>query len=168
VALSDAAVSHQCGERLSAALTCRTRPRSAKVNPADTPILVLAVTSDTLAAHDRGCLCGPTFCCKRFRRYPASAWLAIAGEQKKRPSAIQVDPQALAARGLSLEDVRQRDQCRQRGSSERDSQQARARAIRSTPTTSCFKPELYDDLIIAYRNGSPGAGQGRREGDQRA
>ena len=32
---------------------------------------------------------------------------------------------------------------------------ARGKPTRSTPTISCCKPEAYNDLIIAYRNGSP-------------
>ena len=46
-----------------------------------------------------------TSCCKRSRRFRASAWSGIGGQQKP-AIRVQVDPQALAARGISLEDVR--------------------------------------------------------------
>ena len=46
-----------------------------------------------------------TFCCKRYRRYPAS--VSWASEVEQQPAVrVQVDPQALAARGINLEDVR--------------------------------------------------------------
>ena len=80
-------------------------PIYAKVNPADAPILTLAVTSKTDAA-DRGAEPGRHAAgAEDLRRCPASAWSASSGGQ--RPAVrIQANPQALAAYGLNIDDLR--------------------------------------------------------------
>ena len=85
--------------------TCRRRPRYRKVNPADAPILILALRSKSAAAP-RGV---------RGRQHGARAEdRAGRGRRPGRASAaaqqpavrVQVDPSALAGLGLGLEDVR--------------------------------------------------------------
>ena len=148
------AVGDQRGERVSADRTCRIRRRIRKVNPADTPILVLGADFGHAAADHCRRLRAKIFCCKRSRRYPASAWSASAAS-RSRPIRVQVDPQALAASrhqpGGRAHGARP-GQCR---SAEGHAQQPARRPSRSTPTTSCSSPTQYDDLVIAYRNGSP-------------
>jgi len=73
------------------------------VNPADTPILVLAVTSDTLPltivdAYANNILL------QKISQISGVGLVGIAGAQQP-AIRIQLDPQALAARGLSLEDA---------------------------------------------------------------
>src|SRR5262249_18406132 len=79
-------------------------PTIRKVNPADTPILVLAITSDTLPitivdAYAENILM------QKISQISGVGLVGIAGQQKPAVR-VQVDPQALAARGISLEDVR--------------------------------------------------------------
>ncbi len=79
-------------------------PTIRKVNPADTPILVLAVSSDTLPltivdAYAENILL------QKISQISGVGLVGIAGQQKP-AIRVQVDPQALAARGISLEDVR--------------------------------------------------------------
>jgi multidrug efflux pump subunit AcrB len=79
-------------------------PLIRKVNPADTPILVLGVTSDTLPltvvdAYAQNILL------QKLSQISGVGLVGIGGEQQ--PSVrVQVDPQALADRGINLEDVR--------------------------------------------------------------
>jgi multidrug efflux pump len=75
-----------------------------KVNPADTPIMTLAVTSGSLPlprVHDLV----DTRIAQKLAQLPGVGMVSLAGGQ--RPAVrVQVDPGALAARGLSLADVR--------------------------------------------------------------
>jgi multidrug efflux pump subunit AcrB len=67
---------------------------------------------------------------------------------------VQVDPEALAARGINLEDVRT-----VLGQANVDLPKGTLNSPRQTYTLNTndqlFKPDQYADLIIAYRNGSP-------------
>jgi multidrug efflux pump subunit AcrB len=79
-------------------------PLIRKVNPADTPILVLGVTSDTLPltvvdAYAQNILL------QKLSQISGVGLVGIGGQQQPTVR-VQVDPQALAARGISLEDVR--------------------------------------------------------------
>jgi multidrug efflux pump subunit AcrB len=79
-------------------------PTIRKVNPADTPILVLAVTSDavpltTVDAYAENILM------QKISQIAGVGLVGIGGQQKP-AIRVQVNPQALAARGISLEDVR--------------------------------------------------------------
>ncbi len=75
-----------------------------KVNPADTPILTLAITSQTLALpalHDLV----ETRVAQRLAQLPGIGLVSIAGGQ--RPAVrVQVNTAALASHGLTLEEVR--------------------------------------------------------------
>ena len=79
-------------------------PIYAKVNPADAPILTLAVTSDTLpltALQDMS----ETRLAQKISQQPGVGLVSIAGG--KRPAVrIQINPPALAALGLNIDDVR--------------------------------------------------------------
>ena len=76
------------------------------------------------------------------------------GGQQKPAIRIQVNPQALASRGLSLEDVRT-----VLGGANVDLPKGTLNSPRQTFTLNTndqlLKPEAYDNLIIAYRNGAP-------------
>jgi multidrug efflux pump subunit AcrB len=79
--------------------------------------------------------------------------VGIGGQQK--PSVrVQLDPQALANRGISLEDVRT-----VLGGANVDQPKGTLNgpSVAYTLNTNdvLIKPELYNDLVIAYRNGSP-------------
>src|ERR1700749_3015302 len=79
-------------------------PTIRKVNPADTPILVLAVTSDslpltTVEAYSENILL------QKISHISGVALVGIGGQQKP-AIRVQVYPQALAARGVNLEDGR--------------------------------------------------------------
>lgn len=123
-----------------------------KVNPADTPILTLAVTSPTLALpalHDLV----DTRVAQKLAQLPGVGLVSIAGGQ--RPAVrVQVNPAALAANGLSLEDVRTAigatNVHQPKGNFDGPIQQVMLDAndqLRSAAE--------YRKLILAYKNGAP-------------
>src|ERR1700752_2961415 len=127
-------------------------PLIRKVNPAETPILVLGITSDSLPltvvdAYAENILL------EKLSQISGVGLVSIGGEQQPTVR-VQVDPQALAARGISLEDVRA-----VLGEANVDLPKGQLNSPRQTFTFNTndqlFDPEKYADLIIAYRNGSP-------------
>jgi HAE1 family hydrophobic/amphiphilic exporter-1 len=127
-------------------------PTINKVNPADTPILVLAVTSDTLPLTTVDAY-AENILLQKISQISGVGLVGIAGRQKP-AIRIQLDPQALAARGLSLEDVRSVISVDNVDLPKGTLNSPRQSYIINT-NDQLFKPEAYGDLIIAYRNGSP-------------
>jgi multidrug efflux pump subunit AcrB len=127
-------------------------PTIRKVNPADTPILVLAATSDTLpltvvSAYAQNIV-------QQKLSQVSGVGLVGTGGTQQPTVRVQVDPEALAARGINLEDVRT-----VLGQANVDLAKGTLNSPRQTFTLNTndqlFKPEQYADLIVAYRNGSP-------------
>ena len=75
-----------------------------KVNPADAPILTLAMTSDSLPLSKVEDL-ADTALAQKISQLPGVGLVSISGGQKPAVR-VQVNPTALASYGLSLEDVR--------------------------------------------------------------
>ncbi|MFD1260339.1 multidrug efflux RND transporter permease subunit [Entomomonas asaccharolytica] len=75
-----------------------------KVNPADTPILTLAITSDTLPLPTVRDLVD-TRMAQKIAQISGVGLVSIAGGQKPAVR-VKVDPQKLAAYGLGMDDVR--------------------------------------------------------------
>ncbi len=75
-----------------------------KTNPADAPILIMAMTSQTLTP-DKVYAAGSTILVQRISQVPGVATVLLAGAQKAAVR-VQVNPTALANRGLGMEDVR--------------------------------------------------------------
>ncbi|VIO76396.1 Multidrug resistance protein MdtB [Bradyrhizobium ivorense] len=127
-------------------------PTIHKVNPADTPILVLGLTSDSLPLTTVDAY-AENILLQKISQIQGVGLVGIGGQQK--PSVrIQVDPEALAARGINLEDVRT-----VLGQANVDLAKGTLNSPRQTYTLNTndqlFKPDQYADLVIAYRNGSP-------------
>jgi len=128
-------------------------PTINKVNPADTPILVLAATSDTLPLTTVDAY-AENILLQKISQISGVGLVGIAGRQKP-AIRIQLDPQALAARGLSLEDVRSVISVDNVDLPKGTLNSPRQTYTLNTNDDQLFKPELYNELIIAYRNGSP-------------
>ncbi len=79
-------------------------PSFKKVNPADQPILFIAVSSDTLPLNQVNDY-ADTIMSQRISTLPGVAQVNIFGSQKYAVR-VQVDPQKLAAQGLSVTDMR--------------------------------------------------------------
>ncbi|CAA7628013.1 multidrug efflux system, subunit C [Candidatus Terasakiella magnetica] len=79
-------------------------PTYRKVNPAESPILILAVTSDTLPpskVYDAA----DSILAQRISQVSGVAQVTLSGAEKPAVR-VRVNPQALAAMGLGMEDVR--------------------------------------------------------------
>jgi hydrophobe/amphiphile efflux-1 (HAE1) family protein len=127
-------------------------PMIRKVNPADTPILVLGISSDSLPitvvdAYAQNILL------QKISQISGVGLVGVGGQQQPAVR-VQVDPEALAARGINLEDVRT-----VLGQANVDLPKGQLNTPRQTFTLNTndqlFQPDKYADLIIAYRNGSP-------------
>jgi hydrophobe/amphiphile efflux-1 (HAE1) family protein len=127
-------------------------PTIRKVNPADTPILVLGLTSDTLPLTAVDAY-AETILLQKISQISGVGLVGIGGQQKP-AIRVQVDPQALAARSIGLEDVRNVI-----SGANVDQPKGTLNSPRQTYTLNTndqlLKPEAYDSLILAYRNGSP-------------
>jgi HAE1 family hydrophobic/amphiphilic exporter-1 len=127
-------------------------PTIRKVNPADTPIVLLALTSDTLPLTTVDAY-AENILLPKISQISGVGQVGIGGQQKP-AIRIQVNPQALASRGLSLENVRNVVT-----GANVDLPKGTLNSPRQTFTLNTndqlLKPEAYDELVIAYRNGAP-------------
>jgi hydrophobic/amphiphilic exporter-1 (mainly G- bacteria), HAE1 family len=127
-------------------------PTSQKVNPADSPILCLALTSPTrpLSTVDEY---AETMIAQRISMVSGVAQVQVMGAQKYAVR-VKLDPNALATRGIGIDEA----------------QQAVQKANVNLPTGTLYGPdkaftvqatgqlttaEAYRPIIVAYRNGSP-------------
>jgi hydrophobe/amphiphile efflux-1 (HAE1) family protein len=127
-------------------------PLIRKVNPADTPILVLGLTSDTLPLTTVDAF-AENILLQKISQISGVGLVGIGGQQRAAVR-VQVDPEALAARGINLEDVRA-----VLGQANVDLAKGTLNSPRQTYTLNTndqiFKPDDYANLVIAYNNGSP-------------
>jgi hydrophobe/amphiphile efflux-1 (HAE1) family protein len=127
-------------------------PTIRKVNPADTPILVLGLTSDSLPLTTVDAF-AENILLQKISQISGVGLVGIGGQQKP-AIRVQVDPEALAARGISLEDVRT-----VLGQANVDLAKGTLNSPRQTYTLNTndqlLKADQYADLVIAYRNGAP-------------
>ncbi len=129
-----------------------TPPIYNKVNPADAPILTLAITSKTLPLPKVQDLID-TRLAQKISQLPGVGLVSISGGQ--RPAVrIQVNPKALAAYGMSLDDVRNAignaNVNQAKGSFD-----GTARASTIDANDQLKSADEYKQLIIAYKNGAP-------------
>ncbi|QOG20736.1 MULTISPECIES: efflux RND transporter permease subunit [Bradyrhizobium] len=127
-------------------------PTIRKVNPAETPIMLIALTSDSLPLTTVDAY-AENILLPKISQVPGVGLVGIGGQQKP-AIRIRVNPQALAARGIGLEDVRNVI-----AGANVDLPKGTLNSPRVTYTLNTndqlLKPSAYEDLIIAYRNGSP-------------
>src|SRR5690625_4331237 len=123
-----------------------------KVNPADTPVLTLAVTSPTLPLPDVRDLIDLRVA-QKIAQVSGVGLVSIAGGQ--RPAVrIQVDPQVLIAYGLSMSEIRQ-------AVSNANVHQPKGNldGPRRSTTISANEQlrsiEDYESLIVRYEDGAP-------------
>jgi hydrophobe/amphiphile efflux-1 (HAE1) family protein len=123
-----------------------------KVNPADSPIIVLAAHSDRLPIT-RVDDFADTVVAQQLSQIKGVAQVVIGGEQKPAVR-IQVDHIKLQGRGLALEDVRSAISLATtnapKGSIHNENQ-----SFSIAANDQLQKVADYDDVIIAYRNGAP-------------
>ena len=127
-------------------------PTYRKVNPADSPILLLSATSDSLPITTVSDAVDAQLA-QQISQISGVAQVTIGGQQK--PSIrVQIDPAKLVVKGLSLEDVRT-----VLTNTTVDSPKGNIDGARTAYTIysndQLLDSKDWNDVIIAYRNGGP-------------
>jgi hydrophobe/amphiphile efflux-1 (HAE1) family protein len=127
-------------------------PTYRKVNPADPPILILSVRSDTMPITEVDDL-AENLLAQQISRISGVAQVSVGGQQQPAVR-VQIDPAKLAAKGLTLDDVRgvvaQATVEAAKGTLRGDKQSF---TIYDNDQLTTAAP--YNDLIISYRAGAP-------------
>mgnify|MGYP002040372939 FL=1 len=123
-----------------------------KVNPADTPVLTLAITSKTMLLPKLNDLVD-TRMAQKIAQISGVGMVSIAGGQRQAVR-IKVNPEALAANGLNLADVRALI-----GASNVNQPKGNfdgpTRVSMLDANDQLTSPKDYAELILAYNNGAP-------------
>ena len=127
-------------------------PTYAKVNPADPPIMTLALTSDSIPIY-RVSDSADSLLAQRLSQVTGVGRVTVQGNM--RPAVrIQADPRRLAAYGLSLEDIRSTvvgaNQAGPKGSLDGPHQASTVMANDQISSAAAFS-----NLVVAWRNGAP-------------
>src|SRR6202012_3229558 len=129
-----------------------TPPIYSKTNPADAPILTLALTSDTLPLSQIEDA-ADTRLAQKISQLPGVGLVSISGGQKPAVR-VQVNPTALSSYGINLEDVRtalqQTSLNSAKGNFDGPHQDYQIDANGQLPTSKDFQK-----VVVAYHNGSP-------------
>ncbi len=126
-------------------------PIYAKVNPADAPVLTLAVTSRTMPLTQVEDF-ADTRLASKLSQLPGVGLVSIGGGQRQ-SMRIRFNPTELAAFGLNIDDVRSTV-----GNSNANTAKGNfdgpQRAFTINANDQLKTPQEYRNLILAYRNGS--------------
>jgi hydrophobe/amphiphile efflux-1 (HAE1) family protein len=127
-------------------------PTYKKVNPADSPILIVAAYSSTLPLPKVDDF-AENVVATQISQITGVALVAIGGQQ--RPAIrVQVDPAKLTARGLTMEDVRAA-LINTTTDSAKGTMLGRQQNFTIIDNDQLTEAAPYNDVIIAYRNGAP-------------
>ncbi|HQS15665.1 multidrug efflux RND transporter permease subunit [Reyranella sp.] len=127
-------------------------PIYAKFNPADAPVLTLAVTSKTeplTKVHDLV----DTRLAQKISQLPGVGLVNLEGGQKPGVR-IRANPTALAAYGLNIDDLRTTIS-NANVNTPKGNFDGPARALTINANDQITDPETFRDIIVAYRNGAP-------------
>jgi HAE1 family hydrophobic/amphiphilic exporter-1 len=127
-------------------------PTYRKVNPSDTPILILSVQSDVAPIIDVDDA-AENILAQHLSQMSGVSLVRIGGQQTPAVR-IQIDPAKLVEKGMQLEDVRQ-----QIGIATVDSPKGALIGAKQTFTIQAndqlMVAKPWDDVIVAYHNGAP-------------
>jgi multidrug efflux pump len=127
-------------------------PIYAKVNPADAPILTLALTSKTMPLTQVEDL-ADTRLAQKISQLPGVGLVSISGGH--RPAVrIQANYRQLAAYGLNIDDLRT-TLANANVNTPKGNFDGPSRAYTISANDQIKKPSDYNDLVVAYRNGAP-------------
>src|SRR5216683_1783813 len=127
-------------------------PIYSKINPADAPIITLALTSKTLPLPKIEDFADTRFA-QKISQLPGVGLVSISGGQKPAVR-IQVNPAALSSYGLTMEDVRtavaQSNVNQAKGTFDGSAQSYSIGA-----NDQLLSSDQYRPLVVAYKNGAP-------------
>ncbi len=132
--------------------TLPSPPTYRKVNPSDSPILIMALTSDEVPLINVDDF-ADNILSQQLSQVTGVSQVLIGGEQK-RAVRVQIDPGRLAAMGMTLEDVRGM-LVNATVDSAKGSIDGVNRAYTIYDNDQLTKASEYDNVIVAYRNGAP-------------
>ena len=127
-------------------------PIYAKFNPADAPVLTLAVTSKSeplTKVHDLV----DTRLAQKISQLPGVGLVNLEGGQKPGVR-IRANPTALAAYGLNIDDLRTTIS-NANVNTPKGNFDGPARALTINANDQITDPDTFRDIIVAYRNGAP-------------
>ena len=146
---------------VQAAITAATRflpknlsspPTYRKVNPADSPILIISANSTTLPLIQVDDF-AENVAAQQISQVAGVAQVFIGGQQT--PSVrVQVDPAKLTASGLTLEEVRTALNNATTDAA-KGTVLGREQSFTITANDQLTEAGAYNDVVIAYRNGAP-------------
>ena len=126
-------------------------PIYAKINPADAPVLTLAVTSRTeplTRIHDFV----DTRLAQKIAQLPGVGLVSLEGGQKPGVR-IRANPTALAAYGLNVDDLRTTI-ATANVNTPKGNFDGPARAYTINANDQITDPKLFNEIVVAYRNGA--------------
>jgi multidrug efflux pump len=127
-------------------------PIYAKVNPADAPIITLALTSKTLPLPQVEDM-ADTRLAQKISQLPGVGLVSLSGGQ--RPAVrIQADPRKLAAYGLNIDDLRT-TVGNQNVNTPKGNFDGPARNYTINANDQLQSAAEYNNMVIAYKNGAP-------------
>jgi multidrug efflux pump len=127
-------------------------PVYAKINPADAPVLTLAVTSKSeplTKVHDLV----DTRLAQKISQLPGVGLVSLEGGQKPGVR-IRANPTALAAYGLNVDDLRTTIS-NANVNTPKGNFDGPARAYTINANDQVTDPATFRDIVVAYRNGAP-------------
>ena len=127
-------------------------PTYQKVNPADQPILYIALTSPTLPLPTLDEY-GETMMAQRISTISGVAQVTVFGSQKFAVR-VQLDPRSLASRGMGIDEVATALQ-NENVNLPTGTLYGAHKAFTVQANGQLTQAEAYRPLIVAYRNGSP-------------
>jgi len=127
-------------------------PTYRKVNPADAPILVLALTSDALPLTQVDDY-AENILAQHISQISGVAQVSVSGQQKPAVR-IQLDPAKVASLGLSLEDIRSTIAIATTDSP-KGTIDGPSRTYTIYDNDQELKAEPWNDIVVAYKSGAP-------------
>ena len=127
-------------------------PTYRKVNPADFPIMIYAVHSDAVPEYRLDDYAN-TVLAQRLSTVSGVGQVSIFG-QKPYAARVQVNPAALAAHGIGLEDVRNA-LAAATVNLPKGAIEGQHELVAIETNDQLFDAAAYGNLIVAYRNGAP-------------
>ncbi len=127
-------------------------PTWRKVNPNDSPILILRLVSDVLPITELSDI-AETVVARQLSQMNGVAEVNIMGQQKP-AIRVQASPERLAAYSMTLADVRAAVQATSVNQA-KGAIFGEERVSTLATNDQLFKAEEYEKLVVAYKNGSP-------------
>ena len=129
-----------------------TPPAYKKVNPADVPILLISVHSDTVPIIDVDDYAN-IFLAQQIAQVSGVAQVLVYGDQT-RSIRVQVDPFKLAASGITLEDIRG-TLVTQTTNAAKGSINGDNISFTIAANDQIIDANKFNDVVLTYRNGAP-------------